>query len=88
MEQVVKDFEPFKEGGTRVGFAKGRAGRFKVKPSELAAYNLYKTLENYPVFTKEARGQIQTYYSDMEGLENLNLETFASVLAFCPFTSK
>ena len=80
-ERIVRGYEPIKEGN-RVGFEMGRVGRFKVKPSVLAAYNLFKVLEKYPEFTKEARGQNQKYYEDMEGLETMNLEAFASVLTF------
>ena len=81
-EGIVKTFEPIKEIGSRVGFERGRIGRVKVPPSELAAYNLYKVLEKYPEYTKEARGQIQNYYKDFEGLESMNLQIFASVLGF------
>jgi len=81
-EELVKTYEPIKEIGSRVGFERGRIGRVKVSPSELAAYNLYKVLEKYPEYTKEARGQIQNYYKDFEGLETMNLQVFASVLSF------
>ena len=81
-EGISKSFEPIKSIGSRVGFERGRIGRVKVSPSELAAYNLYKVLEKYPEYTKEARGQIQNYYKDFDGLETLNLNIFASVLSF------
>lgn len=81
-EGLVNTYEPIKEIGSRVGFERGRIGRVKVSPSELAAYNLYKVLEKYPQYTKESRGQIQNYYKDFEGLETMNLEIFASVLSF------
>lgn len=84
-EGIRRGYEPMKDKGPRVGFEKGRVGRVKVKPSELAAYNLYKTLEKYPEFTKEARSQIQEYYKHMEGLETMNLAAFASVLTFLKF---
>ena len=81
-EGISKSYEPIKDIGSRVGFERGRVGRVKVSPSELAAYNLYKVLEKYPEYTKEARGQIQNYYKDFDGLETMNLPIFASVLSF------
>ena len=81
-EGISKSYEPIKDIGSRAGFERGRVGRVKVSPSELAAYNLYKVLEKYPEYTKEARGQIQNYYKDFDGLETMNLPIFASVLSF------
>lgn len=79
-EGIRKDYE-FEEK-SRVGFEAGRVGRMKVSPSELAAYNLYKTLEKYPEFTKEARTTIQNEFINFPGLESINLEVFSSVLTF------
>jgi hypothetical protein len=70
------------EEKSRVGFEVGRVGRVKVSPSELASYNLYKTLEKYPEFTKEARSSIQNEFANFPGLETINLEVFSSVLTF------
>jgi len=81
-EKIRTDYEPIREGGSRVGFERGRIGRVKVTPEELASYNLYKVLEKYPEFTKEARSQIQKQYNNFEGLDTMNLEVFASVLTF------
>ena len=81
-EKIRRDYEPMRESGSRVGFEKGRIGRVKVDPSELAAYNLYKVLEKYPEFTKESRSQIQNKYKNLEGLETMNLEVLSSVLTF------
>lgn len=81
-EKIRTDYEPIREGGSRVGFERGRVGRVKVSPAELASYNLYKVLEKYPEFTKEARSQIQKQYNSFEGLDTINLEVFASVLTF------
>ncbi len=80
-EEIKKDYEPF-EGGSRVGFDTGRVGRVKVSPNELAAYNLYKILEKYSEFTKEARSRIQTEFVDFPGLDSMNLEALASVLTY------
>jgi len=87
-EKIVKDYEPIKEIGSRLGFERGRIGRFKINPSELAAYNLYKILEKFPEYTKEGRSQVQNFYKSFEGLENLNLKLFASVLSFLRKYSK
>lgn len=81
-EGIRKDYEPMREKGSRVGFEAGQVGRRKVAPSELAAYNLFKTLEKYPEFTKEARSDAQAEFSGFNDLAVMNLETFASVLTF------
>lgn len=81
-EKIVRGYEPTKNIGSRVGFERGQIGRAKVNPSELAAYKLYKVLELFPEFTKESRFQIQNYYKDLEGLENLNLKLFATAILF------
>src|SRR5204863_8591038 len=46
------------------------------------AYNLYKTLEKYPEFTKDARSRYQAEFVDFPGIESMNLEALASVLTF------
>lgn len=79
-EGIRKDSEY--EEKSRVGFEVGRVGRMKVSPSELASYNLYKTLEKYPEFTKEARSSIQNEFANFPGLETINLEVFSSVITF------
>ena len=81
-EDIRRDYEPMYEGGSRVGFEQGRVGRMKVPVNELAAYNLYKTLEKYPEFTKEARSRIQTEFVDFPGIETISLEVLSSVLTF------
>lgn len=84
-EKIRTDYEPIRNAPSRLGFEKGRVGRVSVSPLELAAYKLYKVLEKYPDFTKEARSQIQGEYKDFEGLDTLNLEVFASVLTFLKY---
>ena len=81
-EEIRRDYEPMYEGGSRVGFEQGRVGRMKVPPNELAAYNLYKTLEKYPEFTKEARSRFQAEFVDFPGIETMSLEVLSSVLTF------
>lgn len=80
-EEGVRKESEFEEK-SRVGFEAGRVGRMKVSPSELASYNLYKTLEKYPEFTKEARSTIQNEFANFPSLETVNLEVFSSVLTF------
>ena len=82
VEEIRRDYEPMYEGGSRVGFEQGRVGRMKVPPNELAAYNLYKTLEKYPEFTKEARSRFQAEFVDFPGIETMSLEVLSSVLTF------
>jgi len=84
-EKIRTDYEPIRNAPSRLGFEKGRIGRVSVSPLELAAYKLYKVLEKYPDFTKEARSQIQEEYKNFEGLDTLNLEVFASVLTFLKY---
>ena len=81
-DEIRRDYEPMYEGGSRVGFEQGRVGRMKVPPNELAAYNLYKTLEKYPEFTKEARSRFQAEFVDFPGIETMSLEVLSSVLTF------
>jgi|SRR5579883_1091450 len=82
-ETVRKEYEPIKESGaTRVGFAKGFRGRQKVDPVILAAYKLGETLKKYPEFSKAERGNLQNEFEGFADLPVVNLETFASVLAF------
>lgn len=76
-ETITTGFDP--SGTMRVGFD---VGRKRMTPNELAALRLYKTLENYPKFTKEARLDIQNEFTDFPDLPILNLELFSSVLAF------
>lgn len=76
-EKIVSDFERTKEGRTRVGF-----GEKRLTGQEIAGYNLFKALEKYPDFTKEARFDLQEEFVDFKDLGVLNLDTFAAVLAF------
>lgn len=79
----------FEGGGGRVGFEGFGFDRFrkgeKVDPGLQAAYNLNKTLEKYPKFSKEARSEIQNEFATFPNLKSLNLEVLASVLTFLKF---
>lgn len=82
-EGILRGFE---SGVSRVGFGgfgfeKYKKGE-KVEPKFQASYNLNKTLEKYPEFTKEARTEIQTEFVDFPNLHVVNLEALASVLNF------
>ena len=66
------------EGG-RVGFEQPLMLK---NPQAVASYNLYKTLEKYPDFTKEARNTIKNEFANFPDLPVLNLETLASVINF------
>jgi hypothetical protein len=72
-EGIQKGYEARTSG--RITYGKGR---FKLSP----AYNLFKTLEEFPEFTKEARVEIQNEFEDFPDLKVLNLKVFASVLSF------
>lgn len=78
MEIEQEVFAETYEGG-RIGFAQLSRKR---DPQSLAAFNLQRTLEKYPAFTKEARQDIQNEFSDFPDLPVLNLEMLASVLDF------
>ncbi len=76
-EKVRTEFDP--SGTLRVGFDTGNE---RLSPYELAAFRLYKTLENYPIFTQDARFELQSEFTDFPDLPTLNLEVFSSVLWF------
>lgn len=82
-ERVVQTYDG---GGKRVAF--GGLGLDKIKTGERidpriqAAYNLNKTLEKYPEFTKDARNRIQDEFVDFPAITTVNLELLASVLDF------
>lgn len=63
------------------GFDKYKLGE-RVDPRYQAAYNLNKTLEKYPEFTKEARMDIQNEFVNFPDIAVVNLEAIASVLNF------
>ena len=72
--------------GARVGFGGFGIDAYKkgqkVDPNVQAAYNLNKTLEKYPEFTKDARTQIQNEFVNFPDIQYVNLEAFSSVLNF------
>lgn len=78
MEYQDEEFVETYEGG-RVGYE----APLKIKdPTAIASYNLYRTLEKYPDFTKEARTAIQNEFINFPDLPILHLETLASVINF------
>jgi len=82
---IRRDYEPFSKGRGRVGLGddrSGKVGRVKVSPQELAGYNLFRTLEKYPEFTKEARSNLQNELQGMPGVETMNSEILGATLAF------
>ena len=81
-ETLTSDFEMTKEGQSRLGF--GRLSQ-TMSPNEKAAFELYKTLENYGEFTQQARRQIQNEFVDFDDLSVLNMETMSAVLSFLHF---
>ena len=81
------------EEGVRSGYAGARVGMGgfgidaykkgqKVDPKIQAAYNLNKTLEKYPEFSKDARTEMQNEFSSFPDIAFVNLEAFAAVLNF------
>ena len=79
-ETIVRGFERTRgDAGLRVGF--GRAKK-RFTSEELASYNLYKALKNYPQFNKEARQNYQNKYVNMPDLEYMNMDVLAAVIAF------
>lgn len=71
----------FGREGQTTGGGKGR-GRGPLPPNELAAWKLNQALEKHPIFTKEARENIQNRFVDMEGLRTMNMKVLAATLAF------
>jgi hypothetical protein len=72
--------------GARIGFGGFGIDAYKkgqkVDPSVQAAYNLNKTLEKYPEFSKDARTEIQNEFVTFPDIAFINLEALASVLNF------
>ena len=87
-EEVRGGYDP-KEGFSRIAFGGFGIEKYKrgerVDPKVQAAYNLNKTLEKYPEFTKDARMQIQAEFSKFPNIAVMNLETIAAVLNFLRF---
>lgn len=64
----------------RFGMPGGRGRR--MTPTELAAFNLNKALENYHEFTEEERYALQAEFEGMASLRTMNLDSLAATLAF------
>jgi len=59
-----------------------RITRKHMSPNELAAGDLAKALEKYPIFTKEARQNLQNEFTDMPSLRTMNMDVLAATLSF------
>jgi len=56
--------------------------RLLMTPNQLAAWKLNQALENYPIFTREARDNIQKEFENMEGIRTMNMKVLAATLSF------
>ncbi len=77
---VRNDYEQYRTLGK--GNAQGKIDYDKLTPVQIAAYNLSKTLERYPEFSKDARMTIQNELIGLPGLDSMNTEILASVLSY------
>ena len=51
-------------------------------PNELAAWKLNQSLQKYPVFTEEARQNLQNEFVEMPGLRTMNMKVLAATLSY------
>jgi len=68
--------------GGGIGGIHRQITRRQMTPNEMAAWDLNRSLEKYPVFTSEARSDIQNEFVRMEGLRTMNMKTLAATLSF------
>lgn len=65
-----------------IGNNKGKGARRQLTPREQAAWKLNQALEKYPVFTEEARQDLQNEFVEMPNLRTMNMKVMAATLAF------
>lgn len=80
-ERIVSGFAGARVGIGGFGIDAYKKGQ-KVDPKVQAVYNLNKTLEKYPEFTKDARTELQNEFLSFPDITFVNLEAFAAVLNF------
>jgi len=51
-------------------------------PNELAAWKLNQALQKYPIFTEEARQNLQNEFVEMPALRTMNMKMLAATLAY------
>ena len=51
-------------------------------PNELASWKLNQSLQKYPIFTEEARQNLQNEFVEMPGLRTMNMKVLAATLAY------
>lgn len=51
-------------------------------PNELAAWKLNQALVKYPIFTEEARQNLQNEFVEMPSLRTMNMKVMAATLAY------
>ena len=51
-------------------------------PNELAAWKLNQSLQKYPIFTEEARQNLQNEFVEMPGLRTMNMKVLAATLSY------
>ncbi len=65
-----------------VGATHRQLTRKHMTPNELAAWKLNQALEKYPVFTEDARRNLQVEFVEMQGLRTMNMKVLAATLSF------
>ncbi len=56
--------------------------RRHMTPNELAAWKLNQALQKYPLFTEDARQNLQNEFVDMPGLRTMNMKVLAATLSY------
>jgi len=51
-------------------------------PNELAAWKLNQSLSKYPIFTEEARQNLQNEFVEMPSLRTMNMKVLAATLSY------
>ena len=94
MAETTIQFEPERRKGdqpARYGLGLGIAGavgetrklgRKAMSPEQLAAWKLYQELENFPVFTKQARQGLLEELTNLPNLRSMNMKALAATLSF------
>lgn len=65
-----------------VGEAHRQLTRKHRTPNELAAWKLNQALQKYPIFTEEARQNLQNEFVEMPALRTMNMKVMAATLAY------
>src|SRR3990172_2259914 len=65
-----------------VGEVQRQLARKTRTPNELASWKLNQALSKYPIFTEEARQNLQNEFVEMPGLRTMNMKVLAATLSY------